>query len=246
MSIPNKMTLADLDNDLEELGRQAGLGNDTQVKALTKIAEAAFHGLIDLDPNKHGQGVDDATKRAEKYVKAQTGATVFNAKAPNQAKLISCFRTMSKFGSWTKGGQGEPLQSLNEFVSTWRKLRAQPGMNKRLNDAANSVLKYARTQLKRDQLIDKSEFQDLCMKPITDKATAEEIIETTRKQLKRLMEGKTPGGAQDASPEVKAAIDSLTKRLRGIAISRGVAKMANNGQGNKVAAPSPLAAFGLS
>jgi hypothetical protein len=219
------MTFADVEAAAKELGEQAGKGKDTQIKMLLKVVNGAFHGSVDLQENKHATDVDDCTKLAETYVTAQSSSVVFDAKAPNQRKLISTFRTCTKLGQWTKGGNGEPLATVNELITMRQKLRAIPGEIKKLDDAANTLLRYARAQLKRDQLIDDKELKTFCYKKDSTLQTPEQIIEGCRKQLLALKDGKAAfGTAQDASQEIRDAIKNLTERLKKIADKRGAAK----------------------
>lgn len=219
--IPNGLTLTDMIATATLLGSQKGAGGDTQIKLALKVIEAAYHGGINLDANKHGTDIDDATKISEAYVKAQSGATVFDAKAPNQRKLIACVRTLTKLGQWPKGGTGEPLTTVNNLISYRQKLRAKPGMSKKLDDAFNTTMRFARAQLKRDQLIDPQEFDAFCMKKDVDLATAEELVESLRNGLNKLISGKaSKNTAHDSSPEVKKAAEMLTKRLKDLAAAR--------------------------
>src|ERR1017187_5917381 len=119
----NAITFDDMMDTAKELGEQAGKGKDTQIKSLLKVLEAGYHNTFDLKANKHGQDVDDATKYAEAYVKAQGSAAVFDAKAMNQRKLISPLRPAIKLGQWPKGGNGEPLATVNNLISMRQKLR---------------------------------------------------------------------------------------------------------------------------
>lgn len=221
-AVPNGLTLTDLIVAATSLGGQKGAGSDTQIKLALKVVEAAYHGGIDLTPNKHGPDTDDATKIAEAYVKAANSAVVFDVKENRQAKLVACVRTLTKLGQWPKGGSGEPLATLNNLISYRQKQRAKPGMSKRMDDAFNTTMRFARQQLRRDQLIDPSEFDSFCMKKVADPQTGEEIVESMRNQLRKLAQGKAvKGTVQDASPEVTKAIELLTKRLKDIATARG-------------------------
>ena len=221
----NKMQFADLLQVANDLGTEAGKGKDTQIKFLLKAVEGGYHGAVDLAANKHGTDVDDATRLAEVYVKAQQGAVVFDAKAPNQRKLISTVRTSIKLGGWPKGGNGEPLATVNNLMTTRQNLRKIPAEAKKLDDAANTLLKYARAQLKRDQLIDDAELKEFCYKPGKNFATAEDIINSMVKQMDKLIDGSAAHGtAQDNSVEVREARQELRKRLSAIATARGKAK----------------------
>lgn len=217
----NGMTFTQLMDIAKDLGAQAGLGRDTQIKMLMQLVEGGYHGAVDIDRNKHGNDTDDSIKLAAEYVKAQSGTTVFDAKAPNQKKLISCFRTCIKLGQWPKGGQGEPLATVNNLMSLRQQLRKTPGQAKKLDDAANTLLRYARQQIKQDTLIDPSELQDFCFRKQHDLLTAEEHIERIRKSLRQLHDGKASNNtALDNSPQVKDCINKLTKRLQEIASQR--------------------------
>lgn len=221
----NTPTLADIKQIAADLGADHGKGKDTQVKFLLKMVEGGYHNALDLKPSKHGTDIDDAAMLAETYVKAQTGAAVFDAKAPNQRKLISCLRTGIKLGAWPKGGNGEPLATVNNLMTHRQKLKKIPAEAKKLDDAANTLLKYARAQLKRDTLIDDEELHDFCYKPSADLATAEQIIDRMSKQLSKLIDGSaSQSTAQDNSSEIRNARDMLRKRLAAIATARGKAK----------------------
>lgn len=218
----HQITLEQITADMNALGTEAGRGKDTQVKALLRVTEGAYYGALDLNSNKHGHSTDDATKLAEAYYKAQTGAVVFDSKANSQSKLISCFRTMIRAGTWGKGGAGEPLATINNLMNERLKMRKDPTLVKQLDDAANTLLKYARAQLKRNTLIPQSELRDFCFRKQPEPRTAEDILEAARKQLQALYEGKAANGsAQDRSPHVKKAIDTLTDRLTEVAVEKG-------------------------
>jgi hypothetical protein len=226
----NKLTMNDLTTLATDLGAEAGRGKDTQIKMLMKLVEGGYHSAVDTDKNKYGLGVDDATKLAEAYVKAQTGANIFDAKAPNQRKTISCFRTCIKLGAWPKGGNGEPLATMNELMTIRQKLKQNPTTAKKLKDAANTLLEYARVQVKRDQLVSHGELHKFCVKTDAEERDAEELVEAARNSLQKLHDGKAAKGtAQDNSPEVQQAINVLTKRLKDIAAARRV-----DSQGNAV------------
>ncbi len=200
------------------LGSETGRGRDSQVKMLMKIGEGGYHNGVDMNPNKHGPGVDDAVKLAETYVKAQGSAAIFDAKAPNQRKLIACFRSMIRVGQWPKGGLGEPLATINRLMTMRQNLRKNPAEAKKLDDAANTLLTYARAQVRRDTLIEDDELRTMCYRKSGELKTPLEILEATRKNLLRLKHGKAAGGtAHDDSAEVAGAIQNITDRIKAIA-----------------------------
>jgi hypothetical protein len=220
-TMANIPTFQDLVDAATQLGAEAGKGKDTQVKFLLKTVEGGYHNILDLNHNKHGTDVDDATKLAETYVKAQQGSVVFDAKAPNQRKLVSCLRTGIKLGAWPNGGNGEPIATVNKLMSRRQKLKQNPATAKRLNDAANSLLSFARAQLKRDTLIPEDDFDEYLFKPQQEAATAEEIIASTVKKLDKLIDGSASHGtAQCNTPHIVNARNNLRQELAAIAIAK--------------------------
>ena len=218
----NTISLQDLETVADQLGSEAGKGKDTQIKFLLKMVEGGYHNALDLKNSKHGTDIDDATHLAERYVKAQQGSVVFDAKAPNQRKLISTLRTGIKLGAWPKGGNGEPMATVNNLMTIRQNLKKVPAEAKKLDDAANTLLKYARAQLKRDSIIDDAELKTFCYKPGKETPTVEDIIEGMTKKLDKLIDGSAGGGSlQDNSAEIRQARHELHKRLAAIATARG-------------------------
>lgn len=215
----NQIRIDDLKLKAQELGSQAGQGKDTQIKFLLACMDGGYHNAVDTTPGRHGPDRDDATALAEIYVNAQGTATVFDAKAGNQRKLVSTLRTAIKLGQWPKGGSGEPLTTVNNFMSERAKLRKDPKQAKLLDDAANSFLRFARAQLKRDTIIEPKEFKDFLNKAPKDDTTVEDILVSARKKLSNLQKGAN--GKLDNSAEIKTAVNALTQRLAAIAKAKG-------------------------
>jgi len=214
----NTPTRQEIDARIDQLGLEAGKGRDTQVKFTLQMIEGAYHNVLDLNKNKHGADRDDASVMAERYAKAQNANSMFDHKGSNERKASSCARTGIKLGGWPKGGNGEPIATVNQFVSEWTKLRARPGMASKLNDCNNALLSFARAQLKRDQLIDPSQFSQFFFKTAPDAATAEEIIASAVKKLDKLIDGSAAGGTvQHNTPSVIAARHNLRQELAAIA-----------------------------
>lgn len=230
MSNGNSMTFEKLADIAKLLGTEAGKGRDTQIKFLMSVVEGGYFNALDLDKDKHGKDIDDATRLTKIYVEAQTGATIFDAKAPNQRKTISCVRTGIRIGMWPKGGQGEPLGTMNNLITRWKRHRANPQNVGKLDDAANVLLKWGRRLLKGDRLLDDVALLDeMCFKEVPGLRTAEQIIEEQRKALTKLYHGKASAHtALDNSPEIQQAIEALTKRLKDIAAQRKAVNDAAN------------------
>lgn len=213
----NTPSRQDIEARVDQLGMEKGKGQDTSVKFTLQMIEGGYHNLFDLTKNKHGLDRDDAMVMAERYAKAQNAASIFDHKGPNERKASSCARAGIKLGGWPKGGQGEPIATVNQFVSDWTKLRAKPGMSGKLQDCNNALLQFARAQLKRDTLIDPSEFDQFFYKSAPDDATAEEIIASAVKKLDGLIAGNAKTGVQCNSPSIVTARHNLRQELAAIA-----------------------------
>lgn len=214
-ALVNTIQFADLLATATELGAQAGQGKDTQIKFMLKSIEAGYHSAVDLQSNKHGNGVDDAMKLAEAYFKGQTGSNVFDHKAGNQRKLASTVRTSIKLGMWPKGGSGEPIATVNSLMTERQTLKKNPANHKRMDDAVNTLMRFARAQLKLDTLIPRDQLGDFCMKPEGEPATVSDILASTEKKLTKLIDGV--GGLQHAGKHVISARDNLRSEISAIA-----------------------------
>ena len=199
-----------------ELGAVKGQGEDVQVKHLLSVTQAAFEGVIDNAEHKHGQGVDDATKITEEYWKARNSNVIFNPKADNQRKTISCVRQCVTLGSWSKGGSGEPLGMINTAMTQYRNMRKDPTVAKRMIDAANYLIAIARRMKKSDQLLDPDELRSLSFKKDPDALTVADVLDKARNTLKKLYDGKHPAGSCNTS-NVERAVKALSAELKGIA-----------------------------
>lgn len=220
--LPNSTPFDILLSQAEELGKQAGRGRDTQIRFDQIVFEQGYKGNIDLAANKHGDGVDDAAKLAEAYVRAQQGAIQWDAKAPNQRRLISNVRKCIKLGGNPKWGQGQPLTVVNDLLALRQQMRKDPAKAKKLDDAHNTFMRFATAQLKSDVLLDDpATLGSFCVKHEREPRTGEEVLDSIRKMANNLKNGKVANCADlDNSPEVMAIINSCNKRLSAIAKAR--------------------------
>jgi hypothetical protein len=218
---------ADLMSRAAELGTTAAKGRNTQVQFHLMVTDAAFAGTIDLTTNKHGPDRDDALILSEAYVRAQNTAAIFDPKAPNQRKATSLVRTCIKLGHYRPikgGGSGEPMRTVNALMGAWQAARQSPAKknSKKLDDATNTLMRYARAQLRDDKLIPDSRFPEFMFRKDKDSPDAEELVARARDALGKLINGKAAGGtATDDSDEVKNAHQWLTVRLAKIAEDKG-------------------------
>lgn len=218
----------DMLNELTQtLGTQSGLGADVQIKFMLAVTDAAYGGVVDLSENKHGDGMDDATYLTDVYFKARRESNVFDHKSNAGRKAISLTRTCIKLGSWSKGGNGEPIGTVNKLMSIRAKYRKDPSQAKNLKDAASTLIDYARAQLKLDTLIDDEGLDALVFKNPKNESTVEDVLDSMRKTLKKIYDGKhSAGGRQTAG--VKHAMDKVNHELKIIADERKSAIAHNN------------------
>jgi hypothetical protein len=215
----NDTRFDDLISLSEKLGERAGMGVDVQIQHLLAVTQSAFEAVIDNTKDKHGSGIDDATLIAEAYWKARNKNVIFDPKAGNQRKTISCIRQCVTMGGWSKGGPGEPIGMVNRAMTMYKNLRKVPGNTKRLVDAAGYLISLARKLKRSDYILDDETLNDLAFKKDPEIATIEDILDKTRGTLKKLYDGKHVAGAC-ATPNVEAAIKSINKELKAIAESK--------------------------
>lgn len=198
------------------LGVAAGQGEDVQIKHLLAVTQSAFEGVIDNTVDKHGTGLDDATKITEAYWKARNKNVVFNPKAGNQRKTISCIRQCITLGGWSKGGPGEPIGMINRAMTQYQSLRKNPTTAKKLIDAANYLILIARKMKRNDVILDLHDLGDLALKKDPDVATVEDVLDGMRRTLTKLKDGKHPAGGCGGT-NVETAIKAINRELKAIA-----------------------------
>jgi translation initiation factor 2B subunit (eIF-2B alpha/beta/delta family) len=92
-----------------------------------------------------------------------------------------------------------------------------------LIDLPNAILKFAREQIKRDQMITESEYKRFLVKTPRELGTIEDWWDHLRKQAQKLKAGKlTSVNGADATDEIDRVINAANKRLKDIAKSKGV------------------------
>lgn len=212
----NDHRFQDLLDATEQLGGIVGQSEDVQIKHLLLVAQAAFEGVIDNTENKHGQGHDDATRITEAYWNARNKNVKFNPRAGNQRKTISCVRQVITLGGWSKGGPGEPMGLINNSMSHWLKLRQDPPQAKRMIDAANYLVLIARRMKRSDVLLTDDEVHELAFKKDPNLITVEDVLDSMRRALTKLQDGKHPAG-QCSTSNIEAAKKAINKELKAIA-----------------------------
>ena len=110
---------------------------------------------------------------------------------------------------------------MNNLMNIRKKLQQNEALAKKLDDATNTVHKFARAQLRSDQLMSDAQLEAFCYRKVPDLRTPEEVLEAVQKQLKNLRDGKAANGtAKDDSSLVQDAIKKVTERLKEISGER--------------------------
>ena len=243
----NDFRFDDLVGKMKELGEQAGKGRDTQIKFGLLVVNAAYDGTIDDVKNKHGKGVDDITKLCSEYARAQATHTMFDAKSASSRVQMAKANTCRKLGAWTRGGPGEPIATVDKLLAMRDTLRRNPDNAKKLDDAYNTLLRYARFQLKPANVstlvTDEDLLRSFCFKPINDTKTHEEVLQGIIKTLEDVRAGRAASGTvQDGCVQVQDAVAGLKARLselRNAATAAVTPVIAVGNEGNE----SPCAVF---
>lgn len=207
----------------KEYGADRAQGADAQVKFALMVMEAGYLGTVDLTPHKHGQNRRDGMVLAETYVRARTGATVFDTKSDSARKLISNLDKCIKLGGDHRWGGSEPMSTVNDLLR-FRQSEKKAG-SKKLDDAFNTLMRFATAQLKSDTMLTGPALQAFVYRRETEARDAEDVLDSVRKMLTKLTQGKVANCHDaDASAEVKAAIKQISTRLTNIAKSKGAAQ----------------------
>lgn len=212
----NDTRFDELVDDVKNFAKLEGMAKDSPIKVGLKLVEAAYDGVIDLVADKHGKGIDDAAYIMEQAAMARRGAVRFDAKSDSGQVQISKARTCIKLGSWTKGGRGEPQATVNALMNMRDKLRKDPAQAKTLGDAYDSLLRYARAQIKLDRLIDdEEELKSFLLKAPKKLKNVEEALKAIQKNINALIGGKLQGGTlQYSDDDLQRANKNITKALR--------------------------------
>jgi hypothetical protein len=212
---PNTITFEEVMEVADLLGSQHGQSKDVLIKSLLKCCEAAYHGALTTQKNKHGKDRDDASMYAERYFKARNENVIFDPKADNQQKLACTIRTAVKLGSSPKFGNGEPIATVNQLMSLFQKEKA--ATKGKVDSADNVFLKFARAQLAHDIMYEGDELKQFLYKKEKQEPTLEEYLENTAKKLDKLITGDAPGNLQSKSKNVMDARHALRQELAAIA-----------------------------
>lgn len=201
-----------------ELGAAHGKGKNTLAQFYMLTANAAYDCVIDLIKDKHGDGIDDAAQAYEAFDKARNASTMFDHKSPSGKVQTAKLRAMVKLGGWTRAGAGEPIATMNKLVAMRDNLRKTPGEVGKLDDICNTLLRYARFQVKQLSLVDdKQVLRSFCMAPAKQSKTLEDFLNDTAKRLEDLRQGKAGSGTlQHSSPRLVHALIEIREEAKAL------------------------------
>lgn len=204
----NDHRLGDLLEKAKELGALAARGKDTIVQFGLLVANAAYDGVLDVTKDKHGDGVDDAVHAYSEYERSRAGANVFDHKSPSGKVQASKLRSLIKLGGWTRGGPGEPIATMNKLMGMRHNMLKTPSQAKLLDDPYNTLLKFARFQVKQNSVIDDDHMlRQLCLRTPSKTKTLEEYLSDTAKRLEDLRTGRAASSTlQHSSDQITHAI----------------------------------------
>lgn len=212
----NAPKFLDLVAEAEKWGEQHAQGEDVQIKFALTLTNAADAGTIDLTPNKHGTGIDDAMKLSEAYARGRNRTVIFNHKETKQRKLGSTSRLMIRIGGCPKFSTRAAINDLLVIRQAIRKkdksvklsdgttLQLPDGAAK-LDDAFNTLCRWARAQLKLDAIMTPQEMLPFCFRNSSEPQTAQEWLTATAKKALKM-------GFQ---PVARACNNALTELAKG-------------------------------
>jgi len=201
----------------KEFGETFGTAKDSQIKFDLDCIAGAFHGAYSTDPNKNGAGRGDWVEAAEIYTRAAGSKTIFDTKKNGNKRLVSNAKKCMESGANPKWGK-HFLQYVQDFVEFRQKVRAKDAsvMKKLpagktaedLDDAHNGLMRLLTALKKQATLLPENERNLYAFK--TDKKEKDEVdlLEDARKLLLK---------SDDKSPQITAAVHSITQRLANIA-----------------------------
>lgn len=196
----NDTRFDELKERLKAIAMTEGAGRDSRIKQGLALLDAAYEGVIDMQPDKHGKDEDDATYLTADYSLHQRGATMFDTKSDSARVQIAQTRLVIKLGGMTKLGRGEPVNTVNNLMNMRRVMRRDPSLAGKLDNAYVTLLRYARLQLKSDHVIDtEAELRALCLKKPPKQKSIEDKLKAIHKDVDALIKGTMAHGTMQFS-----------------------------------------------
>lgn len=220
----NDTRFDELKERLKAIAMTEGAGRDSRIKQGLALLDAAYEGVIDMQPDKHGKDEDDATYLTADYSLHQRGATMFDTKSDSARVQIAQTRLVIKLGGMTKLGRGEPVNTVNNLMNMRRVMRRDPSLAGKLDNAYVTLLRYARLQLKSDHVIDtEAELRALCLKKPPKQKSIEDKLKAIHKDVDALIKGTMAHGTMQFScDDLELAREGLKGAIKVYATPPGI------------------------
>jgi hypothetical protein len=216
---PNHPTLEDLIHDAREYGRDKASGDDSLAKLAHKIVRAAAQGVVDLQKDKHEEGVDDAKLIYTEFAGAKSKKSVHEHTDLGVKANVSKLRQIIKLGVMTTC---DPVDVLDRAMTLHS---AMVKTDEKVKPAYASYVDVAREQIAHDSPLDDETIKGAMRKKESQEATIESILSGVVKKLEKLITGEAGVKCQDE--EIVNAHDMLKQKLAAmILVSERTAKQA--------------------
>ena len=206
----NDMRFEDLKKEVQQLGREEAMGDDALPKLALKVVRAAADGVIDLDKNKHGPGVDDATLLYTGYVEAKGKKSIHEHTPAGIKSNVSKLRQGITAGMRT---------TCDAVANTDRAVV----IRKQLDDAGEKVKPaYAayvdvwRALNEQDGDLTDEQIKDAVRKKPTAEKDIEKVLKPIQNTLEKLIAGEYKTGGtvlKDQDPRTIQAFEHIRERL---------------------------------
>lgn len=203
----NDTRFDDFMSDVRQFGRNAAEGKDALPMLAARVVAAANDGVIDLDKDKHGDGVDDAAFLYAEYSKSEAKKSVHEMTDGGKKANVSKLRQIIKFGGMTTC---DPVDVFNRTVIKRKKMVAA---DQKVKPAYASYVDVARAQLDLDRDMSDDEIAATITRKGPEPKDLEKILRPIEKALEGVISGENKHGVKDQSPEVITAFEQIRSRL---------------------------------
>lgn len=189
------MTFDDLVKETRKLGAEKAEGDDSLAKLFLRYVRAAAEGIIDLQKNKHGDGVDDARYLFTMYANSMTKKAVHERTANGFKANVSKLRQAITVGVLTTC---DPIDLFNRTPTL---LRAMQTAEEKVKSAYAAYVDVARAQINAvkngDGDLSDDEIKSAMRKKEADEPTLEKFLAAEVKRMEKAISGENGFMCQD-------------------------------------------------
>jgi hypothetical protein len=208
-------------DSVRNLGKEAALGRDSLPKLAVTITRAASEGIVTMDANKHGDGVDDAKKIYGEYIASDSRKAVHDHSPDGLKAQVSKLRSFIKFGAGTKY---DAVDVLDRAMRMRKEMAAAD--TKSVKSAYAAYVDVAREQYTKEAPMTDDEMKQVISKKASEETTIEKVLQGMEKTLEKLITGEHKAG-KDQSDQIIKAHELIKERLAAlIVINERAAKQA--------------------